>query len=51
VINTDGLVLTYSKLKLHSRNAAADPRLRIDLAGGLLHAKVIERRPQKKKNG
>jgi hypothetical protein len=45
VINTDGLNLTYSKLKLHSTNAAAAPRLRIELAGKLLHAKVIERRP------
>jgi hypothetical protein len=38
-INTDGLTLTYSKLKLHSTNAAADPRLRIELAGRLLHAR------------
>ena len=45
VIDTDGLNLTYSKLKLHSENAAADPRLRIELAGRLLHAKVIERGP------
>jgi len=45
VINTDGLSLTYSKLKLLSDNAAADPRLRIELAGKLLHAKVIEQRP------
>jgi hypothetical protein len=45
VIDTDGLNLTYSKLKLHSKDAAADPRLRIELAGKLLHAKVIERRP------
>jgi len=45
VIDTDGLNLTYSKLKLHSRNAAADPRLRIELVGKLLHAKVIEQRP------
>ena len=44
-INADGLSLTYSKLKLPSRNAAADPRLRIELAGKLLHAKVIEQRP------
>ena len=51
VINTDGLALTYSKLKLHSRDAVVDPRLRIELAGSLLHAKVIERRPQKTKNG
>ena len=46
VIDTDGLNLTYSKLKLHSKNAAADPRLRIELAGKLLHAKVIEQRTQ-----
>ena len=45
VINTDGLALTYSKLKLHSKNAAADPRLRIELVGKLVHAKVIEQRP------
>jgi hypothetical protein len=47
VIDTDGLSLTYSKLKLHSQNAAADPRLRIELAGMLLHAKVIEQRPSR----
>jgi len=45
VIDTDGLSLTYSKLKLHPKNAAADPRLRIELVGKLLHAKVIEQRP------
>jgi DUF1707 SHOCT-like domain len=45
VIDTDGLHLTYSKLKLHSKNAAADSRLRIELAGKLLHAKVIEQGP------
>ena len=45
MIDSDGLNLTYSKLKLHSTNAAADPRLRIELAGRLLHAKVIEKRP------
>jgi hypothetical protein len=44
VIDTDGLSLTYSKLKLHSANAAANPRLRIELVGKLLHARVIERR-------
>ena len=47
VIDTDGLNLTYSKLKLHpieSRNTAADPRLRIELVGKLLHAKLIEQR-------
>jgi sugar phosphate isomerase/epimerase len=45
VIDTDGLALTYSKLKLQPKNAAADPRLRIELTGKLLHAKVIEQRP------
>ncbi|MFG1813469.1 DUF1707 domain-containing protein [Kribbella sp. NPDC049174] len=44
VIDTDGLTLTYSKFKLRPKNSAADPRLRIELAGKLLHAKVIERR-------
>jgi hypothetical protein len=47
VIDTDGLHLTYSKLKLHPSNAAADPRLRIELVGNLLHAKVIEQRPRR----
>jgi Domain of unknown function (DUF1707) len=32
------------QLKLDSENAAADPRLRIELVGKLLHAKVIEQR-------
>jgi hypothetical protein len=45
VIDTDGLALTYSKAKLRSKDAAADPRLRIELAGKLLHAKIIEQRP------
>jgi DUF1707 SHOCT-like domain len=45
VIDTDGLNLTYSKLKLHSEHFAADPRLRIELVGQLLHAMVIEKRP------
>ena len=44
VIDTDGLDLTYSKLKLHSTNATVDPRLRIEFAGTILHAKVIEQR-------
>src|SRR5262249_3035935 len=44
-IDTDGLNLTYSKLKLPSTNATADPRLRIELTGKLLHSKVIEQRP------
>ena len=47
VIDTDGLHLTYSKLKLHPENVAADPRLRIELVGKLLHAKVIEQRPRR----
>ncbi|TCO20296.1 uncharacterized protein DUF1707 [Kribbella steppae] len=44
VIDTDGLHLTYSKVKLRSKNSPADPRLRIELVGTLLHAKLIERR-------
>ncbi|WTW91914.1 DUF1707 domain-containing protein [Streptomycetaceae bacterium NBC_01309] len=43
VFDTDGLALTYSKLKLRPKNSAAHPRLRIELVGKLLHAKVIER--------
>ncbi|HZO68978.1 MAG TPA: hypothetical protein VFB74_28640 [Kribbellaceae bacterium] len=45
LIDTDGLNFTYSKLKLRSKHPAADPRLRIELVGTLLHAKVIERAP------
>ena len=45
VIDTDGLNLTYSKLKLQPKNSAATVRLRVELVGTLLHAKVIERRP------
>jgi len=45
LIDTSGLSLTYSKLKLRSKGAAADPTLHIELAGRLLHAKIIERRP------
>jgi Domain of unknown function (DUF1707) len=48
VINADGLNRTYSKVKLHSKDAAADPLLRIELVGTLVHAKVIERqRPRR----
>ena len=43
VIDADGLALTYSRVKLRSRNDTADPHLRIELVGSLLHAKVIER--------
>ena len=49
VINTDGLALTYSKLRLRSDNAAPDPRFRIELAGSLVHAKVIQQRPRTRK--
>jgi len=48
VVNTDGLALSFSKVKLHSGDAAADPRLRIEIAGTLVHAKVVEQRPRKK---
>ena len=47
VINTDGLTCTYSKLKLHSMDEAADSRLRVEFAGGLLHAKILEQRPRR----
>ena len=47
LIDTSGLSLIYSKLKLRSKDAAADPPLRIELAGRLLHAKIIERRPRR----
>lgn len=47
VIDTDGLNRTYSKVKLRSKDAAADPLLRIELAGTLVHAKVIEQRPRR----
>lgn len=46
-IDADGLMLTYSKCKLRPARAGADPRLRIELAGTLLHAKVIERWPRR----
>jgi hypothetical protein len=45
MIDTGGLHLIYSKLKLHSTDALADPRLCIELVGKLLHAKAIEQRP------
>jgi len=48
VVNTDGLALSFSKVKLHAGDAAADPRLRIEIAGTLVHAKVVEQRPRKK---
>jgi hypothetical protein len=44
-IDADGL--TYSRCKLRPARAGADPRLRIELAGTLLHAKVIERWPRR----
>ncbi|GAA1312153.1 DUF1707 SHOCT-like domain-containing protein [Planotetraspora silvatica] len=47
VINADGLIRTYSKVKLHSRDAAADLLLHIELVGTLVHAKVIEQRPRR----
>jgi hypothetical protein len=47
VINTDGLTCTYSRLRVHSTDEAADSRLRVEFAGRLLHAKIIERRPRR----
>lgn len=43
-MDTDGLNLTYSKLKLRPKKTTAEPRLRIELVGKLLHAKIVERR-------
>ncbi|MGW1210452.1 DUF1707 SHOCT-like domain-containing protein [Streptomyces sp. NPDC002499] len=43
-IDTDELNLTYSKLKLRRKISTEAPRLRVELTGRLLHAKVIERR-------
>ena len=43
MIDTDGLSLTYSRVKVRPVTTAADPRLRIEISGKLLHAKVIER--------
>jgi hypothetical protein len=45
VIDADGLNLVFSKTKLRSDSAVADPGLRIELVGTLKHAKVVERRP------
>ena len=45
VIDADGLNLVFSRTKLRSDSAAADPGLRIELVGTLKHAKVVERRP------
>ena len=45
VIDADGLSLVFSKTKLRPDSAAAAPRLGIELAGTLTHAKVVERRP------
>ena len=47
-IDTDGLTLTYSKLKLRSDSPGTDLRLRIELAGSALHGKIIERRPRRR---
>ena len=44
-IDTDGLALTFSKVKLRTRNAEADPRIRLEFAGTLLHSRIIEKRP------
>jgi hypothetical protein len=48
LIDTDELVRTYSKVKLHSGDTAADPLLHIKLAGTLLHAKLVEQRPRRR---
>lgn len=45
VIDADGLSLVFSRTRLRSDSAPADPRLRIELAGTLTHSRVVERRP------
>jgi hypothetical protein len=45
VIDADGLNCTYSKVRLHSKDAPADPLLHVDLVGRLIHAKVVQKRP------
>jgi len=50
VIDTDGLTRTYSKLRLRSKDHAADSRLHVEFAGRLLHARIIERRPRRYTN-
>lgn len=47
VIDTSGLECTYSKVKVRSRDYDADAPLRIELAGTLVHAKLVERRPRR----
>jgi len=47
VIDADGLTRTYAKVKLRAKDATADPLLRIELAGTLVHAKLIEQRPRR----
>jgi hypothetical protein len=42
LIDTSQLSLLYSKVKRRSEDATADPRLHIELAGKLVHAKIIE---------
>lgn len=46
-IDAGGLDRSYSKVKLRSEDLAADARLRVELAGTLRHAKVVERRPRR----
>ena len=43
-IDTAGLALTYSTLKLHPKNAAAEPVSASSSSGSSLHAKIIEQR-------
>jgi Domain of unknown function (DUF1707) len=50
VIDTDGLTRTYSKLRLRSKDHAADSRLHVEFVGRLLHARIIERRPRRYTN-
>jgi hypothetical protein len=46
-IDADGLTLAFTKCKLRPARAVTEPRLRIELAGTLVHARVVERWPRR----
>ncbi|MDA2804846.1 DUF1707 SHOCT-like domain-containing protein [Nocardiopsis suaedae] len=44
VVDTSGLNLTFSRVKVASKDFSPDAPLRLEVSGSLLHAKLIERR-------
>lgn len=46
-IDAAEVVATYSKVKLHPPDLGSEPRLRIELAGTLTHARIVERRARR----